>query len=44
MAMSGSPFFGVNLAIARYGWYGVGTRMGSIFFVVCGVDGEDGSA
>ena len=31
MAMSGVPFFGVSLAMARYGWYGGGTRMGSMF-------------
>ena len=24
------PWFGVSLAIAKYGWYGVGTLMGTI--------------
>ena len=30
MAMIGFPSFGVSLAIDRYGWYGVGTQMGSM--------------
>ena len=30
MARSGFPSFGVSLAMDRYGWYGVGTRMGSM--------------
>ena len=30
MAMIEFPSFGVSLAIDGYGWYGVGTRIGSI--------------
>ena len=30
MAMRFVPYLGVSLAISRYGWYGAGTRMGSI--------------
>ena len=30
MAMRFVPCLGVSLAIARYGWYGAGTLMGSI--------------
>ena len=30
MAMRVVPCFGVSLAMAMYGWYGVGTRMGSM--------------
>ena len=30
MAMSAVPCFGVSFAMAMYGWYGVGTRMGSM--------------
>ncbi len=30
MATRFVPCLGVSLAIARYGWYGAGTRMGSI--------------
>ena len=34
MAMIGFPSFGVSLAMDRYGWYGVGTRMGSMVLYV----------
>ncbi len=30
MAMRFGPYLGVSLAMARYGWYGVGTLMGLI--------------
>jgi hypothetical protein len=30
MAMRAVPCFGVSFAMAMYGWYGVGTRMGSM--------------
>ena len=30
MAMRVVPCFGVSFAMAMYGWYGVGTRMGSM--------------
>ncbi len=30
MAMRVVPCFGVSLAMAMYGWYGVGTRIGSM--------------